>query len=194
MAKVRVQKQLHRHCPEQGVWGDCYRTAIACLLDVPASMVPHVYDHGATSETALPEMDAWLDRNGLTRITIAYQGELEGVVAALETLNPGKPFLLSGTSPRGFGHCVVYQGGEMVCDPAHEGGGLVGPQSDGNFWVEYIVRRLDASPHRLRPCSLKTAMAAVMGVADKTFSPGMDWTDAEIIANAVLAAFSEEAR
>ena len=43
-------KQLNRHRPEEGVFGDCYRTAIACLLDLRPQDVPHVADTSTMAE------------------------------------------------------------------------------------------------------------------------------------------------
>lgn len=31
---MKYNKQLFRHHPEQGIFGDCHRTAIACMLDL----------------------------------------------------------------------------------------------------------------------------------------------------------------
>ena len=36
------QNQLHKHDPANGVYGDCGRTAIACLLDLHPS--PHFWN------------------------------------------------------------------------------------------------------------------------------------------------------
>jgi len=45
---MRFHKQLiTNHNPESGIFGDCQRTAIACLLDKHPSDVPHF----ATPET-----------------------------------------------------------------------------------------------------------------------------------------------
>ena len=34
-------KQLNHHDPDNGIIGDCYRTAIACLLDLPPDALPN---------------------------------------------------------------------------------------------------------------------------------------------------------
>ena len=38
------QTQLNKHDPANGVYGDCGRTVIACLLDLHPSEVPHFWD------------------------------------------------------------------------------------------------------------------------------------------------------
>ena len=35
------QKQANRHDPENGIFGDCYRTCLAGLLGVDRDSVPH---------------------------------------------------------------------------------------------------------------------------------------------------------
>lgn len=37
-------KQLYGHNPDQGIFGDCFRTALGCLLNLPPEKVPHFYD------------------------------------------------------------------------------------------------------------------------------------------------------
>ena len=42
---MKELKQLNLHRPEEGLIGDCFRTCIACLLDMPApDHVPHAYE------------------------------------------------------------------------------------------------------------------------------------------------------
>ena len=44
---MEFYKQLNEHNPDEGVYGDCYRTAIGCLLNIPPEFVPHFCEpHG----------------------------------------------------------------------------------------------------------------------------------------------------
>ena len=37
------QKQLYRHKPTEGSYGDCWRTCLACILDRNPETIPHYY-------------------------------------------------------------------------------------------------------------------------------------------------------
>lgn len=134
------QKQANRHDPANGVWGDCYRTAIACVLDLPRDQVPHVYDGGA--EFADGRMREWLRGRGYALIGLSVEGSvsLESLLTewADVFVGQGVHFLITGQSPRGTNHVVVARRGEIAWDPAEQGGGLVGPADSGTWWLEFI--------------------------------------------------------
>ena len=56
------QKQMFLHDPDNGVWGDCQRTAIACILDRDVEDVPHFFHDGCDGKTADKRIDDWLAR------------------------------------------------------------------------------------------------------------------------------------
>jgi hypothetical protein len=43
-------KQRFRHDPANGIYGDCWRTAIACLLDIQPEEIPHEHRVYADNE------------------------------------------------------------------------------------------------------------------------------------------------
>lgn len=133
-------KQLFRHNPAAGTWGDCYRTAVACLLDLAPAEVPHVYDQGASGEEGMAAMKAFLAARGLVPVTIIYDGaaDLQQVLTAREHYDPGVSFLLTGQSRNGTDHVVVARGGKIIWDPSLDDSGIVGPCADGHWWVEYL--------------------------------------------------------
>jgi len=137
---IHAQKQLFRHDPENGVYGDCHRTAYACLLGLPASEVPHFADRGDAEFTRREK--EWLAENGFDIIAIPYPGgtKLDDILSSLETVNPGIPYILGGTSKNGCGHSVVCHCGRIVCDPSLDDSGIIGPMSDGYWWVTYLVQ------------------------------------------------------
>ncbi len=74
---MKVQKQLFRHKPAEGIYGDCHRTAIACVLDMDAKDVPHFMDGKAFSgeaENAHDRAEAWLNARGIATINIVFSG------------------------------------------------------------------------------------------------------------------------
>lgn len=134
------QTQLIRHDPANGAWGDCYRTCVACLLELPPAEVPHVYDGGV--ELADGRMRDWLRGRGFALIASSVPGEvsLDRLLGewADAIVGPGVHFLITGRSPRGTNHVVVARAGEIVCDPHPDGGGLVGPADTDVWWLEFL--------------------------------------------------------
>jgi hypothetical protein len=133
--------QAFVHDPAAGVRGDCYRTAIACLLDVPRDDVPHVNDCAVLPSTVRDATNAYLASRGLAicEIPLSLDGDAFDVAAWMTSLNPGVPFLLSGMSPRDVDHSVVISDGVMH-DPHPSRGGLVGPCEGGHWWIGILAR------------------------------------------------------
>jgi hypothetical protein len=142
-------KQLNKHQPEIGVIGDCYRTAIACILDLQPDAVPHFCEQwdGNHEEAAR----TWLRKRDLMMLNFAMPGSLAigQVIDQGERCADGAAWILGGRSQRGTNHSVVVQGGIIVCDPVTGGenpGALIGPtvNDDGTelWWIEFIVQRL----------------------------------------------------
>jgi len=142
------RKQLYRHKPEEGQIGDCHRTAIACLLDMEPEAVPHFglsdFDGSGriTKHTQTAEADAWLAEQGFAQVHVIYGGELENVLASLGAMNPKAFYLLGGRSRTGVNHTVIGCGGRIAWDPSQTDSGIVGPCSDGYFWITFIVPSL----------------------------------------------------
>lgn len=138
---VKPIKQLFRHNPPD-THGDCYRTSIAAILGLPSDAVPHwQFDTAGEQQQAAT---AWLQERGMGFVVVMYGGSsVDEVAAAVDSANPGRPALLTGESRNGVNHCVVIQHGRIVCDPSQDDSGIVGPASDGLFWIEYIVGSTD---------------------------------------------------
>ena len=134
-------KQLSKHDPENGVYGDCGRTVIACLLDLHPSEVPHFFDKGPEeSPEAYANERAWLAERGLLVVKWCYEGNtLEEVLGSMKYTNPAVTYILMGQSPRGVNHVVICRDDQVLHDPSIQGGGLVGPADDGRWWIEVIA-------------------------------------------------------
>ena len=137
--------QAFLHDPATGIRGDCYRTAIACLLDVPRDDVPHVFEHDTPAIQRAT--GAYLRRFGLAMLEMPLKGaDAADVVAFMAGTNPDIPsFLLSGTTPRGWDHTVVVHDGE-VWDPHPSRSGLTGPCDDGFWWVGALAKATTGRP------------------------------------------------
>lgn len=140
------QKQKYLHRPEKDEIGDCYRTAIACVLGVPRDSVPHfveIYGWDNGDEVYVALLD-WLKReHGMNVVRFPIYSFDRGHEHALATIQAWNPtagrFLFSGTSRNGTMHCVVAHAGEIEWDPAIDNSGIVGPGPGGWYWAEFIV-------------------------------------------------------
>lgn len=123
---MRRHTQTILHVPGESV-GDCWRTAIACLLDLDEpTQVPHfVADYPeegpgwwyASVEFVERNMPGWTLEN--------YDAQFP---AYLEPEQAPQFVIVSGRSPRGVPHAVIADAvtGEIVWDPHPDRTGLVG--------------------------------------------------------------------
>ena len=135
-------KQLFKHDPENGVYGDCGRTVIACLLDLHPSEVPHFWNGQGLAREQNEKADKWLAAIGLRLVKWALTGTMDEVFGFMQHHNRGLIYVLMGTSPRDVNHVVICRDDEVLHDPSIQGGGLVGPADDGHWWIEVIAREL----------------------------------------------------
>lgn len=143
---MKAQKQLIRHRPNEGLYGDCFRTAIAAALDLDAADVPHFMD-GTVGKGEAPkahdDAEAWLNERGLTQINMLFPGDLsaDAVICSVKLCNPHSPgivFMLGGESRSGVNHVVLCCDGEIACDPSQTDSGIIGPCDDGYYWVTFF--------------------------------------------------------
>jgi hypothetical protein len=134
--------QRYEHDPENGVYGDCHKAALASILGLFWEEVPHfMHELGPKEgEEFNRRQDDFLRKRGLTPIIFAVgpDVDLSRTLEICQTWNPGTYFLLGGESASGCGHTVVCVDGEIVHDPSPKKAGIVGPMDDGLYWVTYI--------------------------------------------------------
>jgi hypothetical protein len=132
---------LVKHDPENGTWGDCFRTCIACLLDVDPATVPHAYADGNLTEGhALRIMREWLKERGLGILSITFWADHK---FGPDDLTWDTHYILSGESPNfpDVGHATIGKGPlfEVVHDVAHSGKGLAQGYLDASSGKRYYV-------------------------------------------------------
>lgn len=132
------------HRPDQNRWGDCARTALACLLDAPhVDDVPHFAAlAGHDEQRGLDLMDEWLGRRGLRRLVFAFDGAtgLDYLGEAMRVWNPDVPYCLVGATSRGHNHVAIYCNGRLVHDPHPSDEGVTAPAPDsGHYWIEIVA-------------------------------------------------------
>lgn len=134
-------KQLFHHKPEDGVFGDCYRSSIACLLDLKPEEVPH--EHRRFGEGEMRRfMDAYLEGHGLALMFMAFDSDPDHMMQVMAVANPGMYYLLSGTSRTGCNHVVIARDTDIVWDTSLTNAGIVGRCDDGMTYLEWLVPRL----------------------------------------------------
>jgi hypothetical protein len=118
-------------------WGNCVRASWASLLGVPIEEVPD-FSPGVLGEDAnqLEAERDWLRGMGYDLVVVSARGDRPNVP-------PGVCHLMSGLSPRGFGHRVVGRGGKMVWDPHPSQAGLTELWSYA-FVVPLVESQLEA--------------------------------------------------
>lgn len=136
---MKYHHQTIKHDPANEQWGDCFRTALACILDLEIEDVPHFMHGNPDSEIVWTQVNKWLNERGLHMMTLPFSGSLSDVLTTMGKLNPGVRYLLAGTSVNGFNHQVIAQGDKIIHDPNRSYVGLTGPGSDGLFWIDVLV-------------------------------------------------------
>lgn len=134
-------KQRFGHDPENGVYGDCERTVLACLLDLEPEEVPHF------GQLYWNDMDAWnkgvrdfLEARGLRNMIILYDCSVEMVLQHMQVQNPDLYYRMAGDSGvySGVDHVVICLGDKVIHDTS--GSGVVGPsKTTGYVTVEILV-------------------------------------------------------
>ena len=112
--------------------GSCVAASWATLLGVDLEDIPP-FDPAAAMSLGIEQGDLereWLASLGYDLFEIAVPPDDELPEEVLECV-PQVPHLMSGISPRGFGHRCVGVGGQLVWDPHPSREGLVTVYSVG---------------------------------------------------------------
>lgn len=136
-------RNLSRHDPELGKWGDCHRCCVAAILDLDPAAVPHFaqIEH-ETGRSWIELLREWLAELGFAYFVTVYTGDVtfETLLEITAGNAPGVPLILGGAaavSPS-VGHSVVIQDGAVVMDPSNSG--ICGPLPETGLWyVEAIT-------------------------------------------------------
>ena len=102
----------------RGIPGDCMRTAVASLLELPPEAVPHfaLFERDWFSAFSL-----WMTNH---QLALSPQGD------------ESEPHLALGLSPRGVQHIVIWANGECIHDPHPSRAGL---QPERYWWIGQTV-------------------------------------------------------
>ena len=139
-------KQLNMHIPEKGIIGDCWRTCIACILEIEPALVPHFVELHINGGEHTDLLTNKYMESDYKLLPIAYHGtdDIDTFLYSQASLvaNKNIVFILVGTSRNGTDHCVLMRNGLILWDPAIDNSGIVGPASDGYYWLYALVSRV----------------------------------------------------
>ncbi len=135
MVKMKKLIQLNRHDPDKGIYGDCFRTAIACILDCES---PEEIPLFAPVEDQKKAYVEYLDSIGYVLFEIPFNitKSIKAPLLFMQTYYPNFDYILAGVSSRGIGHVSIYRGDELIHDPHPSGGGILSAFPEGNVWYE----------------------------------------------------------
>lgn len=140
------QKQLYLHNPKEGSIGDCWRTCIACILDVEPKAIPHYYKSLWEPEPAIISTKVHRETNKFLKANFDLQYiEYPLDCPEVEILNTylehyyRDTYVMLGCSSKNGGHSVIRKGYYMW-DPAIDNSGCVGPMNDGYYWIGLLVK------------------------------------------------------
>lgn len=141
---MRLQKQAYQHDPDNGIFGDCYRTCLACMLNMDRDHVPHyvtTMNPDDWASVVQPKYDAWLAMFGLQELAIpVHDADLDQILNFQKTRSAQPTVaMLTGRSASGCNHVVLVSDGEIVHDPSIVDSGIVGPCSDGFYWLTWLI-------------------------------------------------------
>jgi len=103
--------------------GNCFSTAIACILDLPVEEVPHF----CLSDDWRGITNVWLKDYGLFYLDVGVPADMR----AEHIFEFAGYHVISGQGPRGYRHSVVGRAGKIVHDPHPSGDGLLTEEEYG---------------------------------------------------------------
>lgn len=136
---MRFQKQAFRHQPEEGIYGDCHRTVLACMLDMDRDDVPNFGKDYIDNVKFHIEVNAWLRTQGYKETHFAFNVPLDQVLKTLGDIFTDTYYILGGNSKNGVGHSVICCADQIVWDTSLDDSGIVGPMDDDLYWVTILT-------------------------------------------------------
>lgn len=136
---MRFQKQAFRHKPEEGIYGDCHRTVLACLLDMDRDDVPNFGKDYLDNAKFQNEVNAWVHSQGFQQTNFAFNVDLQKVFTMMGNIFHNTYYILGGNSKNGVGHSVICCADQIVWDTSLDDSGIVGPMDDDLYWVTILT-------------------------------------------------------
>lgn len=136
-----IHKQTIPHVPSMGLYGDCHRVVIACMLNKVPEDVPHFHEGlppiPASGEEFERRVDEYLATQGLEQFQVRYHDNLR--VSDVLRESRGVLCILSGTSVPGVDHSVLVHNSKIVVDPHHQNVGINGPMTNNYYSLTFLI-------------------------------------------------------
>lgn len=134
------QKSIVGHNPDKKLYGDCFRTVIASILEISPRVVPHFF-HDGDAEAGYAWADVWLSKNyGLRYVETHYFGlTLFDFTQRIAMNYPDTYLIVGGSTRSGIDHVVVMLNGKIVADPSLANSGIYDVTSGGFYSVGFLV-------------------------------------------------------
>lgn len=121
------------HDPANGITGDCWRTAIGCLLHTHPDVIPHFVGN---DRKWWEDTQAWLKTQGYALYEICGHFDQVGHLGVTDCHH-----LITGLSPRdpaNVRHTVVGRDGVVVWDPHPSRAGILGDPS--TWYLSFLIK------------------------------------------------------
>ena len=128
---MQYHKQLIKHSPKEGKYGDCMRTCIACLLNYHPRNVPNFGEYLDEIEMIM-NLDKYLLSEGYQRFAYTYT-HIDELHEFMQNIFPNVYYILCGKTEYGNSHMVICCNGAIIHDPSWLGLKIVKPH-EGWFW------------------------------------------------------------
>ena len=142
---MKEYEQRNLHMPEEGIIGDCFRTAIGCILDLEPELVPHFTELGGwnspDSTVCRRLCNEWLEQFNLKYCEYPIECSLTGLGIYLDCYYKDV-YVHIGCNSKHGGHSVIMKNDDYIWDPSIDNSGCVGPMSDGYFWIGLLVQHV----------------------------------------------------
>lgn len=133
-------KQLSRY--------DCFRTCLACLLEMNPLNVPDFYEEFPLEDQE--SVDKWYNAYQdfcatqgfkIVNLHVTTPDGVPGILEWMGNNNPDTYYILSGNTEASstVGHSVIALGGMIAHDPYPGGLRLTGPLHHGAFEIEFLI-------------------------------------------------------
>jgi hypothetical protein len=133
-------RQTVKHDPANGQYGDCARTCIASILDLPLESVPNFAESWKDNDQFWSHINAFLALHGMGMMSMAFNMDVADVLEIMEHHNENLYYMLGVGTPNGTDHFVVCRGGKIASDPAgYDDATLFRRDSTGNTWINVFT-------------------------------------------------------
>lgn len=117
---------------------DCYKTALACILDVGVDTIPSqiLSENGSpTPESSQAAVD-WAAEKGIAFVSISVYGlSLADTLQVLGYSNPALIYLIIGKDDSGSSRVAVCHGAQIIWDPSLKEGSVTQTAHESLFYL-----------------------------------------------------------